>query len=66
MKEICQLVFPDIDKNINTPGWLEGRSILAPTNKEVDSINDVMQDWLPGTSIKFSSADSKRCVSVQH
>jgi ATP-dependent DNA helicase PIF1 len=58
MKELCRLVFPDIDKNINTPGWLEGRSILAPTNKEVDSINDVMQDWLPGSSIKLSSADS--------
>ena len=58
MNEFCRLVFPDIDKNINTPGWLEGRSILAPTNKEVDSINDVMQDWLPGSSTKLSSADS--------
>ena len=58
MKKFCQLVFPDIETNFSTPGWFEGRSILAPTNKEVDSINDMMQDWLPGGGVKLSSADT--------
>jgi hypothetical protein len=58
MKKFCQEVFPNIETNINTPGWLEGRTILAPTNKEVDAINGVMQDWLPEAGIKLSSADT--------
>ena len=51
-------MFPDIETQFTTPGWFEGRSILAPTNKEVDSVNDMMQDWLPGSGIKLSSADT--------
>ena len=35
MKKFCRLVFPDIETNINKSCWLEGRSILAPTNNEV-------------------------------
>ena len=58
MKTFCKLVFPDIETNFSIPGWFEGRSILAPTNKEVDSINDMMQDWLPGAGVKLSSADT--------
>ena len=58
MKKFCQEVFPDIEANINTPGWLEGRTILAPTNKEVDAINQVMQDLMPEEGIKLSSADT--------
>ena len=58
MKKFCQLVFTNLEENINTPGRLEGRSILAHTNKEVDAINDLMQDWVPGDGINLSSADS--------
>ena len=58
MKKFCRLIFPDLATNINTPGWLEGRSILAPTNKEVDAINDMMQEWVPGNGIRLSSGDS--------
>ena len=58
MKKFCQKIFPDMEVNISTPGWLEGRTILAPTNKEVDCINNMMQDWLPGDGIKLCSADS--------
>ena len=43
MKKFSQLVFPDIKINYDRPGWFEGRTILAPTNNEVDSIN-MMQD----------------------
>ena len=58
MKYFCQEVFPDICNNINKPGWLEGRTILAPTNKEVDALNEVMQQWLPEGGTKFHSADT--------
>ena len=37
---------------------MEGRPILAPTNKEVDSLNEVIQDWLPKSGIKLISADT--------
>ena len=33
MRKFCQEIFPDINANIAAPGWLEGRTILAPTNK---------------------------------
>ena len=58
MKKFCQQVFPDIQANYDKPGWFEGRAILAPTNKEVDSINDMMQEGLPGTGVKLMSADT--------
>ena len=37
---------------------VEGRTILAPTNKEVDALNEVSQDWLPKSGIKLLSADT--------
>ena len=58
MKKFSQLVFPDIKINYDRPGWFEGRTIMAPTNNEVDSINTMMQDSLPGTGVKLSSADT--------
>ena len=58
MKKFCQEVFPEIQSNIEAPGWLEGRTILAPTNREVDSLNSVMEDFLPTASSKLLSADT--------
>ena len=58
MKKFCQEVFLNIKENIKIPGWLEGRTILAPTNREVDTLNDVMQGCLPEVGIKLLSADT--------
>ena len=58
MKQFCKKIFPEIQANYNQPGWFEGRAILAPTNKEVDSINELMQGCLPGNGTKLSSADT--------
>ena len=58
MKRFCHEVFPNLETNINRQGWLEGRTILAPTNREVDSLNEVVQGWLPGKGIKLQSADT--------
>ena len=58
MKQFCGLIFPDLTANINKPGWLEGRSILTPTNNEVSTINEMMQQWVPGSATKLLSADT--------
>ena len=58
MKEFCELIFPLLKDNISVSGWLEGRAILAPTNKEVDRINAMMECQLPGNAISLSSADT--------
>ena len=57
MKKFCKEIFPEIEQNISNPGWLEGRAILAPTNKEVDAINEMIMAWLPGDTTILSSAD---------
>ena len=43
MKKFCREIFPQLDMNIDAPGWLEGRAILAPNNNEVDTLNDMIQ-----------------------
>ena len=58
MKKFCQKVFPDLEKNLKISGWLEGRTLLAPTNREVDSLNSVIQDMLSGKGITLQSADT--------
>jgi hypothetical protein len=58
MKSFCKQIFPGIEENIRSPGWLEGRAIMAPTNKEVNTINELIMEWLPGESTKLSSADT--------
>ena len=58
MKKFSKEIFPDIEENIRDPSWLEGKAVLAPTNKEVDAINELIMDWIPGESTMLSSADS--------
>lgn len=58
MKEFSSTVFPDLPRNLACDGWLAGRSMLAPTNKEVDTINDLMETQVPGVPTKLSSADT--------
>ena len=58
MEKFCREIFPDLTTNINLPGWLEGRAILTPINKEVDTLNNRIQDWLPGDGLALTSADA--------
>ena len=37
---------------------MDGRTILAPTNREVDALNDMIQNWIPGNTIDLTIADS--------
>lgn len=58
MSGFCDLIFPDISSNISNSQWLEGRAILAPTNKMVDKINDLMTTKLPGEATVLLSSDA--------
>ena len=57
MKEFCQKVFPDLEANIVNSNFLDGRSILATTNKEVAMLNDIVIDLIPGNGSFLRSAD---------
>ena len=58
MEDFCDQVFPDIGHNIDNPRWLEGRALLATTNREVNMLNETLQEKLPGSTDKLSSADT--------
>ena len=57
MKRFTEIVFPNIEMNMANHNWLEGRAILAPTNKKVDELNDLVTESLPGEPLKLSSSD---------
>ena len=57
MKEFCQKIFPDLNENLENSNFLEGRCILAATNKEVTMLNDVVIDLIPGNGSLLRSAD---------
>ena len=35
MKKLADHVYPNLNNNYRTRGWMNGRAILAPTNKQV-------------------------------
>ena len=43
MKSLANHVYPRLGQNIMIPGWINGRSILAPTNNQVDAINNLIR-----------------------
>ena len=57
MKDFCKKIFPNIEANIDDRNWLDGRAILASTNKEVKMINVLIIVMLPGSNEVFRSAD---------
>ena len=57
MKDFCKKIFPDLEENIENSNFLEGRSILATTNKEVAMLNDIVIDLIPGNGSLLRSAD---------
>ena len=58
MSEFCEKIFPNLNENISDENWLKGRKILAPTNKEVDKINNLLVDKMAGDLITLHSSDS--------
>ena len=57
MKRFTEMVFPNIEENMKDHSWLDGRAILAPTNKKVDELNDLVTESLPGNPIPLSRSD---------
>ena len=53
MSDFCKKIFPNIEHNIEDKNWLDGRAILASTNKEVQILNDMVADMLPGATDTF-------------
>ena len=51
------IAFTVSPQNKDDKEWLFGRAILAPTNKEVAVLNDIISSKLPGTTSVFRSAD---------
>jgi ATP-dependent DNA helicase PIF1 len=57
MNNLADHVYPNLTTNFNRAGWMEGRAILAPTNKQVDHINNLITDSFPGNPIVLTSSD---------
>ena len=57
MEDFCEKVFPDLKSNINDRSFIEGRAILAATNREVKLLNEHLSSKLPGTVDVLRSAD---------
>ena len=57
MTDFCQKIFPNLKDKFNEPEYLNGRVILAPTNREVFMINATVLKSLPGELETFKSAD---------
>ena len=58
MKTLIEQVYPDLERNIEDPKWLEGRAILAPTNKKVDELNDLTAKLMTSPAIPLYSSDT--------
>ena len=57
MKNLTNHVYPNLTKNFKQSGWMEGRAILAPTNKQVDQLNNLIADSFPGQPVVLTSSD---------
>ena len=57
MVQFCKEIYPNIESNIGIQGWMDGRCILAPTNKEVEMLNIVVSKMIPGREAVLKSSD---------
>ena len=57
-KELLDFVFGGIENNYTDSAWLSSRSIICPTNSEVDAINNTIMNIFPGDVKLYRSNDS--------
>ena len=57
-KELLDFVFGGIENNYTDLAWLSSRSIIFPTNSEVDVINNTIMSIFPGDVKVYRSNDS--------
>ena len=65
MITFCKEIYPNLEVNINDPTFLQERSILCPTNIEVDTINTLISSLLPVEVSKVYSSDRFESVGRQ-
>ena len=58
VKEILVLVFGGIENNYTNSALLSSRSIICPTNSEVDATNNTIMSIFPGDVKVYRSNDS--------
>ena len=56
--DLIQKVFPHIEQNYTNQSWLGERAILAPKNLDVNNLNILIQEKIPGESTTFKSIDT--------
>jgi ATP-dependent DNA helicase PIF1 len=56
-EELIERVFPNIIQNHRNHNWLSERAILAPKNVQVNDINYLILEKLPGAVISYKSID---------
>ena len=56
--ELLDFVFGGIENNYTDSAWLSSRSIICPTNSEVDAINNMIMSIFPGDVKVYRSNDS--------
>ncbi|XP_012851110.1 PREDICTED: uncharacterized protein LOC105970833 [Erythranthe guttata] len=58
-RDLLNFVYPDLLSNMYDPDYFQGRTIFAPTNERVESVNDHSMSLLPGEEKVYQSSDSK-------
>lgn len=61
--EFINTVFPNLVTSYTNVQYLRERSILTPTNKVVDHVNNLILDKIPGEIFTYLSSDSVRCCA---
>ncbi|XP_061392257.1 uncharacterized protein LOC133327727, partial [Musca vetustissima] len=57
-EELITKVFPGLEQNYTSLQWISERAILAAKNKDVDSLNIIIQNQIPGELHSYKSVDS--------
>ena len=65
-KELLDFVFGGIENNYTDSAWLSSRSIICPTNSEVEAINNTIMSIFPGDIEVYRSNDSVEENEHQH
>ena len=57
MDRLARQVYPTLAIKYREPNWMQGRAILAPTNKVVDQMNNLIGNSFPGMHVVLCSSD---------
>ena len=58
VKELQEMIYPNLSENFMNMEWLSERTILSPHNNSVNSMNDKLLKVLPGQEFTCKSIDT--------